>query len=47
LKKGAEKVYEKFEIIGLNIINLNKFRVEANEKLDRMENLLPKCFTID
>lgn len=47
LKKGAEKVGEKFEIIGLNIMALQKFKTETNERLEKMERALPKCFTVD
>lgn len=38
---------EKFEIIGLNIINLTKFRNETNDRLEKIEKQLPKCFTVD
>lgn len=47
LKKNAEKMIEKFEIIGLNLINQQKFKTEANERLEKLERQMPKCFTID
>lgn len=47
LKKSQEKMSEKFEIIGLNIINLQKFKTETQNRLDSIEKVLPKCFTID
>lgn len=37
LKKHAEKMIEKFEIIGLNLITLTKNKVEANDRLDKLE----------
>lgn len=37
MKKYAEKMTEKLEIIGLNIINLNKFKLESLERFDRLE----------
>lgn len=47
LKRQAEKMLDKIEIIGQNIINFHKFRTETNERVERVEKLLPKCFTID
>lgn len=47
LKKATDRVEEKFEIIGLNIINLTKFKQETNERLEKLEKLMPKCYTID
>ena len=38
---------EKFEVIGLNIINYLKFRTDTSDRLDRLEKLIPKCFTVD
>lgn len=38
---------EKFEVIGLNLINYLKFRGETNERLDKLEKMMPKCFTVD
>ena len=38
---------DKLEIIGLNIINSNKFRNEANDRIEKLERIIPKCFTID
>lgn len=47
LKRQAEKLMEKMEIIGLNIINFHKFRNETNERLERVEKQLPKCYTTE
>ncbi len=47
LKKQAERMMEKIEIIGLNIINYQKFKSDTNERLERIEKQLPKCFTTD
>lgn len=38
---------EKFEVIGLNIINYLKYKTDTSERLDRLEKMLPKCFTVD
>ena len=38
---------EKFEVIGLNIINYLKFKTDTSDRLDRLEKLIPKCFTVD
>lgn len=38
---------EKIEIIGLNIINFHKFRGETHDRLEKVDKLLPKCFTTD
>lgn len=46
-KRASDKIVDKFEIIGLNIINLTKHKVEVLERLDRIEKFLPKCFTLD
>jgi hypothetical protein len=47
LKRQAEKMMEKMEVIGLNILNFHKFRSDAGERIDRIEKQLPKCFTTD
>lgn len=47
LKKASDKIVDKFEIIGLNIINLTKAKNNHEERLDRIEKFLPKCFTLD
>ncbi len=38
---------EKFEVIGLNIINYLKYKTDTSERLERLEKMLPKCFTVD
>lgn len=38
---------DKIEVIGLNIINFHKHRSETNDRLEKLEKLIPKCFTID
>jgi hypothetical protein len=38
---------EKFEVIGLNIINYLKFKTDATERIDRLEKMITKCFTTD
>ncbi len=38
---------EKFEVIGLNIINYLKYKTDTSERLDRLEKMLPECFTVD
>lgn len=47
LKKQAEKLQDKLEVIGLNIINFNKFRNCTEDRLEKLERIIPKCFTID
>lgn len=47
LKRQAEKMLEKMEIIGLNIINFQKFRNETTDRIEKLERIIPKCFTID
>ena len=46
-KKASDSVADKFEIIGLNLIRLSKFRNEIHERVDKIEKFLPKCFTMD
>jgi hypothetical protein len=43
----ADRMTEKFEVIGLNIINYLKFKTDTTERLDRLEKMMPKCFTVD
>ena len=38
---------EKFEVIGLNIINYLKFKSDTDDRLVKLEKLIPKCFTTD
>ena len=38
---------DKIEIVGLNIINYHKHKNDTNERLDQLEKMMPKCFTID
>jgi len=38
---------EKFEVIGLNIINYLKFKSDTDERVNRLEKMIPKCFTTD
>lgn len=47
LKKTADKLTEKIEIIGHNILNQNKFKYETLERLEKIEETLSKCFTSD
>ena len=47
LKRQADRMTEKFEVIGLNIINYLKFKTDTSDRLDRIEKMLPKCFTVD
>lgn len=47
LKRQAEKLMEKMEVIGLNILNFHKFKSETSERLEKIDKQLPKCFTTD
>ncbi len=47
MKNFAERLMEKVEIIGLNLINCSKFRTKTEERLEEIEKVLPKCFTVD
>ena len=47
LKRNADKLQEKLEVIGLNLINMTKFRNQTEDRLEKIEKMLPKCFTID
>lgn len=38
---------EKMEVIGLNIINYLKFKTDTDERISRLEKMIPKCFTTD
>ena len=47
LKRQADKMMEKFEVIGLNILNFHKFRSDMADRVDRVEKAVPRCFTVD
>jgi hypothetical protein len=47
LKRNAERLQEKLEVIGLNLINLQKFRNNTEDRVDKLEKALVKCFTVD
>lgn len=38
---------EKMEIIGLNIIQTNRFKSQTDERIEKLERQIPKLFTID
>lgn len=46
-KRATDKVIDKFEIIGLNILKLTKNKNEVLDRLDKIEKILPKYFTLD
>ncbi len=47
LKRSAEKMQEKMEVIGLNIINYLKFKTETDDRVTKLEKMIPRCFTVD
>jgi len=47
LKGGAEKLIEKVEVIGLNLIGAQRFKTEAGDRLEKTEKQLPRFFTRD
>ena len=47
LKRCAEKMQEKMEVIGLNILNYMKFKSETDDRVTKLEKMIPKCFTTD
>jgi len=38
---------EKMEVIGLNILNYMKFKAETDDRVTKLEKMIPKCFTTD
>jgi hypothetical protein len=47
LKRSAEKMQEKMEVIGLNILNYLKFKTDTDDRVTKLEKLIPRCFTVD
>ena len=47
LKGSAEKFIEKVEVIGLNILENQKFKQRTNERIEQLEKKIPTFFTID